>query len=693
MRASSVTEVSVQEGVRCLHHLAPLPYVGGDRELFSGITFSKNIACCDWKLGVRSNVFALSCRRSDFPSIHSFAGSVMPLSCEIIARKILGEPHHISAGESYYSCPNHEDRHPSLKINSHKDKFLCGPCSAGGGPWTLAAFLARVGANEKKAVGAWLRKHGFNDQEKKERETKPDRTAYRQVAVFYYTPVLRNVRFETVPEGDQKPDKTFQWQHIENGKWIPGGGGMPKPLYVNKQFRESQKVKSALGFEGEAKCDLAGTLGFAAFSYKHMAKEECVKLAGTEVVLWPDADQPGIKQAKVAADLLFASKCPQSIRICSPPLDLPVSGDIVDAVKTLNWGKLEVYKLILGAVTYPPEPKPIGIRLSRIVPQVADWRWLNRIPSGALTLLDGDPKTGKSLLALEIAARISCGQDLPDNGQPHPPGTVIILSAEDSLEVTIQPRLKMAGANLDNIIALPYSSETPGEECFTRIPRDLKLLEKVIEQEHAILVIVDVLAAYIPAEISMHRDQDVRGALAPMSSIANRTGASFLLLRHLTKNVGAAPIYRGGGSIGITGASRASLLLARDPANPDLRTLAVIASNLGPMPQSISMKIDTIQGIPKIAWQGFNHESAETLLAPAVSAPATIKEKENQTALGWAVEWLKECLKDGPTIADTVFSQARENLVTRATLLRAKDCLNIKSRHDGKNGKWFWELR
>lgn len=618
----------------------------------------------------------------------------MSLSCEVIAKKILGEPHHLSAGEAYYNCPNHEDRHPSLKINFSKDKFLCGPCSAGGGPWTLAAFLARVGANEKKAVAAWLRDHGFNEQEKKVREPKPDRTAYRQVAMFYYTPVLRNVRFETVPEGDQKPDKTFQWQHNENGKWVPGGGGMPKPLYTNKLFREAKPLEIAVGFEGEAKCDLAGTLGFMAFSFKYLSKEECVKLSGVDVILWPDADQPGIKQAKVAADLLFQSKRPRSIKICSPPLELPVGGDIVDAVKMLNWEKLEICKLLSEAAKYPPDPKPIGIRLSRIVPQQAAWRWQNRIPSGTITLLDGDPKTGKSLLALEIAARISRGEELPDNGCPHPPSNVVILSAEDSLEVTIRPRLNVAHADLDKIVTLPYSSDKPGEECFTRIPRDLKLLEKLIEQEHAVLVIVDVLAAYIPAEISMHRDQDVRGALAPMSAIANRTGASFLLLRHLTKNVGASPIYRGGGSIGITGASRSSLLLARDPANPDLRTLAVIASNLGPVPQSVSLRINAVGGIPRIDWQGFNQESAESLLS-SVTTPTTIKEKEGQSALVEAVEWLKECLSNGPMSSDEVHNQARENFITTASLRRARASMNIRIFRSGGlagKGNWNWEL-
>ena len=146
--------------------------------------------------------------------------------------------------------------------------------------------------------------------------------------------------------------------------------------------------------------------------------------------------------------------------------------------------------------------------------------------------------------------------------------------------MTVVPRLQSARANLENILAIPNFSDNPEVETFSRMPRDLKLLEKAIAETNAALVIVDVLAAYIRTEISMHRDQDVRNVLAPMSAMANRTCAAFVLLRHLNKNTGAAAIYRGGGSIGITGAARASLLLARDQANPDQRVLAVIKSTL-----------------------------------------------------------------------------------------------------------------
>jgi len=618
----------------------------------------------------------------------------MQLSCELIARKILGEPHRQAAGELYYRCPQHEDHHPSLKINPRKNVFLCGPCSASGGAWAFAAWLARVGANEKKAVGAWLRENGFAQEqsERPKRQSKDETPSaeFREVAAFYYTPILRNVRFEAPALNGEKPQKKYQWQHLDKGTWKPGAAGMPKPLYVNKTFRDADQIDYAVGVEGEAKCDLADSMNIPAFSYKYMAPGECAKLAGIETILWPDADQPGIKQAKLAAEALHLSGHPRLVRICSLPLELPVSGDIVDAVKVLGWTRKEIDKLLSEAIIYPEPPKPIGIRLSTVLELSAEWLWQNRIPRGAITILDGDPGTGKSMLALEIAARISRGDQLPDNGVAHDPGSVIILSAEDSLSHTVVPRLRLAGADMKRIIAIPYSAENPGDECFTRLPRDLKMLRAAIDQENAKLVIFDVLASYIPQELSMHRDQDVRLALAPLSELADKTGVAFVALRHLNKNTGASAIYRGGGSVAITGAARSSLLLGRDTSNPDIRVLAVVKSNLGQIPQSVSLEITTIDGVPKIVWGGNISHTAESLLS-AVNTPQGEGER---SALVGAVEFLTELLSNGPMQVDEINKASRDNFIKTATLRRAKDSLNIKAYRSGFGGKggWYWEM-
>lgn len=75
-----------------------------------------------------------------------------------------------------------------------------------------------------------------------------------------------------------------------------------------------------------------------------------------------------------------------------------------------------------------------------------------RIPLGKLTLLAGDPGIGKSLVSIDIAARVSRGGSWPDSTLIlQPLGTVIMFNSEDDLEDTIAPRLDAANADTTQI--------------------------------------------------------------------------------------------------------------------------------------------------------------------------------------------------------------------------------------------------
>lgn len=43
-----------------------------------------------------------------------------------------------------------------------------------------------------------------------------------------------------------------------------------------------------------------------------------------------------------------------------------------------------------------------------------EWLWYPYIPLGKLTVLQGDPGEGKSTFALNVVARITAGQPMPD---------------------------------------------------------------------------------------------------------------------------------------------------------------------------------------------------------------------------------------------------------------------------------------
>ena len=100
----------------------------------------------------------------------------------------------------------------------------------------------------------------------------------------------------------------------------------------------------------------------------------------------------------------------------------------------------------------PQKGSPRGlVCLADIKLKPVSWLWPNRFPIGKLSLVIGDPDLGKSLLMLDMAARVSTGSAWPDSKRKIKRGAVIVLSAEDDVEDTITPRLMAAGADLSRI--------------------------------------------------------------------------------------------------------------------------------------------------------------------------------------------------------------------------------------------------
>src|SRR5438445_11723105 len=47
-------------------------------------------------------------------------------------------------------------------------------------------------------------------------------------------------------------------------------------------------------------------------------------------------------------------------------------------------------------------------------PQPREWLWPSRVAAGKLTVIDGDPSQGKSLLTLDLVARLTTARAMPE---------------------------------------------------------------------------------------------------------------------------------------------------------------------------------------------------------------------------------------------------------------------------------------
>lgn len=330
-------------------------------------------------------------------------------------------------------------------------------------------------------------------------------------------------------------------------------------------------------------------------------------------------------------------------------------------------------------------PDVVIICLADVRPEPVTWLWPGRIPMGKITLIDGDPGLGKSTLAFDLAARVSTGSVMPD-GSPSLPGGAVILTLEDGLADTVVPRLKVAGADLEKIVALQGVKSADGK---LRVPtvEDVAALTSACQQVAAKIVIIDPLMAYLPSQRNSWRDQDVRQALAPLAKMAEEIGGAVVVIRHLNKSGGSQSIYRGGGSIGIIGAARSALLVAKDPENEDRRVLAAIKTNLTRMPESLSFRMATIDETARIVWEGTSSHTADALLAVPVS-------QEERSVLEDAADFLRSILEKGPVEVKQIQKAARQAGIVDATLRRAKSYAGVTSKRDkfGEGGKWFWSL-
>lgn len=315
---------------------------------------------------------------------------------------------------------------------------------------------------------------------------------------------------------------------------------------------------------------------------------------------------------------------------------------------------------------------------SDVVKREVRWLWNLRIPLGKLSILDGDPGLGKSTAALDIAARVSRGDEMPD-GRTGAWGCCLILSAEDDAEDTLQPRLEAAGADMGRCIDY-YGVEQPDGSMLPPVyPHNLPSLETCIEENNAVLVVLDPLVAFIGAEegsTDTHRDSDVRRMLHPIARTAQRTGCAFLGIRHHNKGQGKA-VHRGAGSIAFSGAARTVHLIAEDPDDPTMRVWAGVKNNLAAPSPALSFEVIQEGGASRIQWLGTCDYSADALC----------QEKKGPSKSEVAKEFLRDTLANGSVRTAEVEAKAEARGISLATLSRARGALGVVA-EQGYGGQW-----
>ncbi|HKI31853.1 MAG TPA: AAA family ATPase [Gemmataceae bacterium] len=328
-----------------------------------------------------------------------------------------------------------------------------------------------------------------------------------------------------------------------------------------------------------------------------------------------------------------------------------------------------------------PEPI-ISVRpVSELAARRVEWLWPSRLALGKLAILEGDPGLGKSLVTLDLCARLSTGRPWPD-GTPSPgPWPSLVFEGEDNNRDTLGPRLQAFGADLARVFYPdgddPLTTQPLG------LPSGAAALDAAIVRTGARLVVLDPLAEFLDRRVCTNNEASVRRALKPLARIAEARGCVFLLVRHLNKVEGRRALYRGGGSIALVAACRSAWLVAADPdaaadpsdpSPPARRVLASVKNNLAPPQPSLAFELGREEGAAMaLTWVGPVAVTADALLARPRRVPATPPRDV-------ARAFLKEVLAGGPLTSQDVWQRVREEGLSVSTVRRAKKELGVFSR-------------
>lgn len=320
--------------------------------------------------------------------------------------------------------------------------------------------------------------------------------------------------------------------------------------------------------------------------------------------------------------------------------------------------------------------------MSELAPRAISWLAPGRLALGKLSILDGNPEMGKSLLTLDLCACITTGRPLWGGDTGGEPADVVILSSEDSHADTVLPRLQALGADLKRV----HYWDCAEDEHMFRLPTNLDALAALLARTAAKLVVIDPIVAFLEAHVQIYNDQSVRQALEPLRVLAEERRCAVQMVRHINKTRDAQAIFRGGGSIGFLAACRMGWLAANDPLDPARKVLAQVKNNLAPPQPSLAYQIVKQEnGAPLLRWLGPCAWTANQLVCSA---------RPLWSGQQLAREFLLNFLASGPRTCREIEAAATESKLSEASLNRAKKKLRITSQRAWVGGQFvsFWCL-
>lgn len=493
--------------------------------------------------------------------------------------------------------------------------------------------------------------------------------------------------------------KWIRPMHLSDGKFVLGEPPAPaagKPLYRLPQILASEQCDPVYVVEGESCADALVSLGLLATTSggaDSCDSADWSPLAGRACVIWPDCDVPGSRYAAEVAESLENLSCDVSI-VDIDALGMGRKEDCVDWL-TRNPGATAEQILKLPSVATPPGNKEVPLELicaADVACRPIRWLWPGWLAAGKLHILAGSPGTGKTTIAMSMAAAVSTGGNFPDGSTPNR-SRVVIWSGEDGFEDTLAPRLRFAGADMSAVYFVG-SINPDGERRPFDPADDMCVLEQTLAQLGGVsLLIVDPVVSAVAGD--SHRNTEVRRALQPLVDLATTLDIAVLGISHFSKSsAGRDPVERVTGSIAFGALARLVMVTAakQDDEEADgFRVLTRAKNNIGPDGGGFEYRLERCEedGIEasRVAWGHALEGSARALLGRA-----EVDSGDTKTNRERAADWLISVLAAGPTATNDIKEAAKVKGLAWRTVERAKAALGVVASRTSEDGGWVWSL-
>lgn len=336
-----------------------------------------------------------------------------------------------------------------------------------------------------------------------------------------------------------------------------------------------------------------------------------------------------------------------------------------------------------------------------IEPEVIRWLWDGWLAKGKLHIMAGVPGTGKTTIALAMAATISTGGRFPDGGKCES-GNVLVWSGEDDPKDTLMPRLLAMGADRNRIYFVHDAAINGKPVPFDPAKHFSAIAEAVTSVGDVKLIIVDPIVSATSGD--SHKTAEVRRSLQPVVDLAVKLDAAIVGISHFTKGTqGGDPLERVTGSGAFGALPRVVMATAKVKDNSDAngvtrRILVRTKSNIGPDGGGYEYSLDqqAVSGYPNlfascVLWGEQLDGTAKQLLATAEADTDPDEQSEHKSAEDWLHGLLNET---NGMQAGAVIKTAKTNGFSERTIYRAKNRLRlvVKITGFGKDRASVWSL-